>query len=158
MPRYIDADKVMEEINRIGGHNLCEWETLGVRALIDRQPTADVAPRAEVDELIYKLECLLCHATGGKLSKYTYDLKTMETVVTDYINESYSEGVEDGYKDGAAEVAMEIFEEIEKTVNACVVDESLFKPAYFEFRKFNEQLAELKNRYTDAETEPPEGV
>ena len=48
MPRYIDADKVMEEINRIGGHNLCEWETIGVKALIDRQPTADVAPRAEV--------------------------------------------------------------------------------------------------------------
>lgn len=42
MARYIDADKVMEEINRIGGHNLCEWETIGVKALIDRQPTADV--------------------------------------------------------------------------------------------------------------------
>ena len=40
--RYIDADRVMEEINRIGGHNLCEWETIGVKALIDRQPTADV--------------------------------------------------------------------------------------------------------------------
>jgi rubrerythrin len=42
MSRYIDAEKVMEEINRIGGHNLCEWETIGVKALIDRQPTADV--------------------------------------------------------------------------------------------------------------------
>ena len=91
MPRYIDADKVMEEINRIGGHNLCEWETLGVKALIDRQPTADVAPKSEVEEIIYKLECLLCHATGSKLSKYTYDLRTMEMVVTDYINESYDE-------------------------------------------------------------------
>ena len=48
MARYIDADKAMEEINRIGGHNLCEWETLGVKALIDRQPTADVAPKSEV--------------------------------------------------------------------------------------------------------------
>ena len=48
MPRYIDADKVMEEIDRIGGHNLCEWETIGVKALIDRQPTADVAPKSEV--------------------------------------------------------------------------------------------------------------
>lgn len=42
MSRYIDAEKVMEEINRIGGHNLCEWETIDVKALIDRQPTADV--------------------------------------------------------------------------------------------------------------------
>jgi hypothetical protein len=47
-----------------------------------------------------------------------------------------------------AEVAREIFEEIEKTVNDCVVDDSLFKPAYFEFRKFNEHLAELKKKYT----------
>jgi hypothetical protein len=46
MPRYIDADKVMEEIARMGGHGLCEWSTLGVRALINRQPTADVAQRA----------------------------------------------------------------------------------------------------------------
>lgn len=47
MARYIDADKVMEEIARMGGHGLCEWSTLGVKALINRQPTADVAPRAE---------------------------------------------------------------------------------------------------------------
>lgn len=54
MPRYINADKVMEEINRIGGHNLCEWETLGVKALIDRQPAADVAPKSEVAREIFK--------------------------------------------------------------------------------------------------------
>ena len=51
MARYIDADKVMDEINRIGGHNLCEWETIGVKALIDRQPTADVVPKSEVEKL-----------------------------------------------------------------------------------------------------------
>ena len=54
-----------------------------------------------------------------------------------------------------AEVAREIFKAIEKTVNDCVVGESLFKPAYFEFRKFNEHLAALKKKYTDAE--PPKG-
>ena len=53
MARYIDADKVMEEIERIGGHNLCEWETIGVKALIDRQPTADVAPKSEVAREIF---------------------------------------------------------------------------------------------------------
>ena len=47
MARHIDADKVMEEIASMGGHGLCEWSTLGVKALIERQPTADVAPRAE---------------------------------------------------------------------------------------------------------------
>ena len=59
MGRYIDADKVMEEINRIGGHNLCEWETIGVKALIDRQPTADVAPKSEVaSEIFEELETI----------------------------------------------------------------------------------------------------
>ena len=49
--RPIDADEVMEEINRIGGHNLCEWDTLGVKALIDRQTTTDVVPREEVERI-----------------------------------------------------------------------------------------------------------
>lgn len=59
MPRYIDADKVMEEINRIGGHNLCEWDTLGVKALICRQDTIDVVPRAEVSRIFEELEEML---------------------------------------------------------------------------------------------------
>ena len=53
MARYIDADKVMEEIARIGGHNFCKWHTIGVKALIDRQTTADVAPRSEVAREIF---------------------------------------------------------------------------------------------------------
>ena len=53
MARYIDADRVMEEINRIGGHNLCEWETIGVKALIDRQPTADVVEAVRCKDCIY---------------------------------------------------------------------------------------------------------
>lgn len=52
MARFIDADKAMEEATRIGGHNLCDWSTLGVKALIDRQPTADVVPKAEYDAAI----------------------------------------------------------------------------------------------------------
>ena len=60
MARYIDADKVMEEIARIGGHNLCEWETIGVKAMIDRMPTADVAPKSEVAlEVIKEVERIL---------------------------------------------------------------------------------------------------
>lgn len=39
---YIERGALMEEINRIGGHNLCEWETIGVKALVERQPAADV--------------------------------------------------------------------------------------------------------------------
>ena len=47
MARYIDADKAMQEVERMGNHGLSEWSTLGVKALINRQPTADVVPRAE---------------------------------------------------------------------------------------------------------------
>ena len=74
MRRYIDADKVMEEIQRIGGHNLCEWHTIGVKALIDRQPTADVVEvrhgewigteydgYADGNPVYDKWECSKCH-------------------------------------------------------------------------------------------------
>lgn len=41
----------------------------------------------EIEKVRYKLECLLCHATGGKLSKSTYSLRTMEIAVTDFMQE-----------------------------------------------------------------------
>lgn len=64
--------------------------------------------KAEIEELIYKLECLLCHATDGKLSKHTYDLKTMEAAVTDACNEMYT----DGYNEGKSEARKEFWEQI----------------------------------------------
>ena len=54
--RPIDADKVMEEIARIGGHNLSGWSTIGVKALIDRQPTIDAVP---------VVRCIDCKHWGG---------------------------------------------------------------------------------------------
>lgn len=65
--RYIDADKAMEEIERIGGHNLCEWQTIGVKALIDRQPTVDVVPRAEVEKIFAEID-RLCIDTFGNFN------------------------------------------------------------------------------------------
>ena len=89
MARYIDADKVMEEIARIGGHNFCKWHTIGVKALIDRQTTADVAPRSEVAREIFgeieeiRGEFLQGNLTGADVivklfllkQKYTEDQK-----------------------------------------------------------------------------------
>ena len=96
--------------------------------------------KAEVENLIYKLECLLCHATGSKLSKHTYDLKTMETAVTDYVNESYDEG----YQYGRAEGAREIFEEIDDAMidhaRGDTNDHWLFV-----------RIEELKKKYTEGE-------
>ena len=47
--------------------------------------------QAEIDQLIYKLECLLCHSTGGKLSKYTYSLETMYSAVDDEVQDCCEE-------------------------------------------------------------------
>lgn len=44
------------------------------------------------EKLIYKLECLLCHATGGLLSKHTYELRVMESAVTDYVEKCCDSG------------------------------------------------------------------
>ena len=51
--------------------------------------------RKDYDEVVYKLECLLCHATGGKLSYHTYPLRTMEVNVDDYIQECCDEAVKE---------------------------------------------------------------
>lgn len=51
--------------------------------------------RKDYEELVYKLECLLCHATGGKLSKASYPLKVMEAAVTAYIQDCYDEAFEE---------------------------------------------------------------
>lgn len=43
MPKYIDADKLLEEAKRLSGpHTGDGWSNWGVYALIERQPAADV--------------------------------------------------------------------------------------------------------------------
>lgn len=49
----------------------------------------------DYEEAIYKLECLLCHATGNKFSKHTYDLRVMEMAVDDYIDDLCNETAQD---------------------------------------------------------------
>ena len=65
MPRYIDADKLKSTLK-----NLPQWGgevlLLSVLNTVDRQFTADVAPRAEVArEIILEVDALICcHANG----------------------------------------------------------------------------------------------
>lgn len=42
--------------------------------------------RKKYDELVYKLECLLCHATGGRYSKAGYSLADMCRMVDEHID------------------------------------------------------------------------
>lgn len=74
-------------------------------ALINRQ-------KAEIEELAYKLECLLCHATGGKLSKHTYPLDTMERYVNDTIQEYCEEAIEEAKTEARKEFAERLEKEL----------------------------------------------
>lgn len=42
MPRYIDAEKLVQYVNDHSTHWLNEWHTLGVLAAIEKTPTSDV--------------------------------------------------------------------------------------------------------------------
>ena len=72
-------------LDECGGVAYCPTDRFKVVYTTDVMPESEVDEPIYTDELIYKLECLLCHATGNRLSKHTYDLRTMESAVTDYV-------------------------------------------------------------------------
>ena len=47
--------------------------------------------RKKYDEVVYKLECLLNHATGGRYSKASYSLNDMCRMVDGHIDECIEE-------------------------------------------------------------------
>ncbi len=51
--------------------------------------------RKDYEEVVYKLECLLCYATGGKLSKHNYPIKIMEQYVDEYIDDCCDEAIKE---------------------------------------------------------------
>ena len=65
------------------------------------------------EELIYKTECLLCHATGNKFSKYTYTTQEMISFVDDYIQDCCDEVVEEAKEAAKSDAIKEFAEEIE---------------------------------------------
>jgi hypothetical protein len=82
----------------------------GCLDLINRQ-------QAEIEELTHKLECLLCHATGSKLSKSTYSLRTMELAVNDEVQECCNEAKAEAIK----EFAERLKERTRTTLEYCEV-------------------------------------
>ena len=59
--------------------------------------------RKKYDEVVYKLERLLCHATGGKYSKAGYSLNDMCRMVSNYIEQCEYEAEERVLEQRAAE-------------------------------------------------------
>lgn len=45
-------------------------------------------------DVVYKLECLLCYATGNRYSKSEYSLQDMERMVDDYVQQLIDEATE----------------------------------------------------------------
>lgn len=147
MARYIDADKLLESVTKNDFNDWLDYDIF--QHLVEEAPTADVVPKSEVEKLICKLECLLCHVTGGRLSKHTYDLATMETVATDCINETYNEGYGEGYKDCATEIFAEIEKIIIKHLNDAIKSKSVTAELQIDYIELD--ISELKKKYQEGE-------
>ena len=55
--------------------------------------------RKKYNELVYKLECLLCHATGGRYSKATYSLPTMCKMVNDHVDRCIEDAEKNAFEE-----------------------------------------------------------
>ena len=84
------AGDVHQELLKAG------WDLETATRLVNSIPDVDAVEVVEYDAIVNKLECLLCHATGGKYSKAGYSWETMERMVTDYIEECCEEAVAEG--------------------------------------------------------------
>ena len=51
--------------------------------------------RKYYEEAVYKLECLLCAVTGGRLSKHNYPLRIMERCANEHIQECCEEAIKE---------------------------------------------------------------
>lgn len=119
MAKYTDEQikKALEEVSSFGD-SLCS----GAFDLINRQEaeiaeekakkeiSAEVIKRQEAeierlreshDKTIYKLELLLCYSTGSRLSKHSYELKTMYDAVNDYIQKCCEDAKSEAIKEFA---------------------------------------------------------
>lgn len=98
--KYLEAVQTIEdELNR----QKIEIESLKIAN--EKMYDVNKKQEAEIEEVRYKLECLLCHATGSKLSKSTYSLRTMEAAVTDFMQELDEEVVEEATVNAVKELA-----------------------------------------------------
>ena len=80
------------EINRYGANVRC-----GIRKALrcmERTQTAHVVDYEEYRDVVYKLECLLCYATGNRYSKSEYSLQDMERMVDDYVQQLIDEATD----------------------------------------------------------------
>ena len=87
------------EIKRLAEDALKSLEPFEVRDIVAQMQETINRQQADIEELTHKLECLLCHATGSKLSKSTYSLRTMELAVNDEVQKCCEESQSEAIKE-----------------------------------------------------------
>lgn len=95
---------------------------------INRQKAENERLEKNYEELIYKTECLLCHATGNKFSKHTYTTQEMISFVDDYIQDCCDEAVEETKATAKSEAIKEFAKR-------------LIEKCYEDFRETDEMLS-----------------
>ena len=111
--------------------------------LINRQKAEIERLNKNYEELIYKTECLLCHATGNKFSKYTYTIQEMISFVDDYIQDCCDEVIEETKATAKSEAIKEFIDELKNRV--------INKYEYTDIRVFKE-IDNLIKEMTEIET------
>lgn len=77
-------------------------QAINARALA--APGAAIAAREqEVDALLFKLECFIDHATGGKLSKSSWSLETLKSAHDEHLNSYVNEAIAERAPDASDE-------------------------------------------------------
>ena len=89
--------------------------------LINRQNAEIERLNKDCEDVIYKLEYLLCNATGNKFSKYTYPIGDMVSYVNDYIQDCCNEAVEEAKEAVKSEAIKEFAEMFENKLYNCDV-------------------------------------
>ena len=85
--------------------------------LINRQNAEIERLNKDCEDVIYKLEYLLCNATGNKFSKYTYPIGDMVSYVNDYIQDCCNEAVEEAKEAVKSEAIKEFAERLKEKLN-----------------------------------------
>lgn len=70
----------------------------------------------DCEDVIYKLEYLLCNATGNKFSKHTYPIGDMVSYVNDYIQDCCNEAVEEAKEAVKSEAIKEFAERLKENL------------------------------------------
>ena len=167
MARYIDADKLIvhlkDEIEgckppfggRANGKSIAYGTILGLKSAIsfaETLPTADVAPKSEVDRLVDKW------IGSGELTPDEKTLRLIEQLRDEakryeryYFNHEYDKLI----AEAKAEVAREIFEEIKGSIAVHAYtskSEDYADGAFDTIEWVDSKIAELEKKYTEGES------